>query len=202
MGDYKLPPDGVAGHGTTPPERVAHGRIRPFLNGNGRVGRLNVFKACRVTRSRPSSSRTTGVADHRGLARWDGERGGLRDACLSAQDPLRERPGCHRAPRPDRAWAGRPIAAQPRPTPPTHHTRPGVHRAEGEPGGRPSPVRSTRGRASGTEPSPTAHGTVKGREGDLCGAHAPRKQRYPRIRRASSSAARSRPMRSVESIRS
>ena len=76
MGDYKLPPDGVAGHGTTPPERVAHGRIRPFLNGNGRVGRLNVFKACRVTRSRPSSSRTTGAltieASRDGMARGAG----------------------------------------------------------------------------------------------------------------------------------
>ncbi|MDO4443503.1 MAG: Fic family protein [Slackia sp.] len=113
VGDYKRLPNEVAGRPTTPPERVAadmtelfrwYGttdrsfedivefhvrfeRIHPFQDGNGRVGRLVMFKECLANGIVPFV-----VADdmkffyYRGLAEWDGERGFLLETCRAAQD--------------------------------------------------------------------------------------------------------------------
>ena len=117
VGDYKKLPNEVAGRPTTPPEEVASAlrglldayqpsrthsfdeilrfhvcfeRIHPFQDGNGRVGRLVMFKECLSSGLVPFI-----VADdmkffyYRGLSEWDGEKGYLTDTCLAAQDRLK-----------------------------------------------------------------------------------------------------------------
>ena len=114
VGDYKVLPNEVSGMPTTPPEEVpmaikallaayephrAHDfegivdfhvrleRIHPFQDGNGRVGRLVMFKECLANGITPFI-----IADdmkgyyYRGLNEWDDERGFLMGMCLSAQD--------------------------------------------------------------------------------------------------------------------
>lgn len=62
-------------------------RIHPFQDGNGRVGRLILFKECLKYNIVPFI-----IEDHlklyyyRGLKEWDSEKGFLIDTCLSAQD--------------------------------------------------------------------------------------------------------------------
>ena len=114
VGDYKKIPNEVGGMSTTLPEEVAQRmkellkeyndkkeksfedildfhvkfeRIHPFQDGNGRVGRLILFKECLKYNIVPFI-----IDDHlkmfyyRGLKEWDYEKGYLIDTCLSAQD--------------------------------------------------------------------------------------------------------------------
>ena len=114
VGDYKKTPNEVGGMNTTLPEEVAQRmkellkeyndkkeksfedildfhvrfeRIHPFQDGNGRVGRLILFKECLKYNIVPFI-----IDDHlkmfyyRGLKEWDYEKGYLIDTCLSAQD--------------------------------------------------------------------------------------------------------------------
>lgn len=62
-------------------------RIHPFQDGNGRAGRLIMFKECLKYNIVPFI-----IEDHlklfyyRGLKEWDDEKGYLTDTCLTAQD--------------------------------------------------------------------------------------------------------------------
>lgn len=114
VGDYKKLPNEVGGRPTTSPEQVADDmyelikrytekasvsfddildfhvqfeRIHPFQDGNGRVGRLIMFKECLKHNIVPFI-----IGDdmkmyyYRGLAEWDHINGYLTDTCLFAQD--------------------------------------------------------------------------------------------------------------------
>ncbi|GEM_PF-6192 len=66
-------------------------RIHPFQDGNGRVGRLILFKECIKYNIVPF------IIDdehkmfyYRGLSNWTDERGFLRETCLSVQDKFKE----------------------------------------------------------------------------------------------------------------
>ncbi len=117
VGEYKKMPNEVGGRATAPPEEVAERmkallkaynaspqktfdellqfhvdfeRIHPFQDGNGRVGRLILFKECLRCGIVPFI-----LADdkklyyYRGLAEWDTEKGFFRDTCLAAQDQFK-----------------------------------------------------------------------------------------------------------------
>ena len=114
VGDYKLLPNEVGGMTTTLPENVANEmeallaayepcaehsledildfhvrfeRIHPFQDGNGRVGRLVMFKECLANGIVPFIITDDMKAFYyRGLSEWDSERGYLTDTCLAAQD--------------------------------------------------------------------------------------------------------------------
>lgn len=66
-------------------------KIHPFQDGNGRIGRLVMFKECLKWNIVPFI-----ITDelkyfyYRGIKNWNTERGFLRDTCLSAQDEMRE----------------------------------------------------------------------------------------------------------------
>lgn len=118
VGDYKKVPNEVGGKETTPPEKVAeemhrllseynrsdatkvlddlldfHYRfesVHPFQDGNGRVGRLILFKECLKYNIVPFIiSDDLKLFYYRGLQNWSSERGYLRDTCLTAQDRLK-----------------------------------------------------------------------------------------------------------------
>ena len=113
-GDYKKLPNEVGEMHTTPPEEVSgkmkellneynvkeeksledildfhvkFEKIHPFQEGNGRVGRLIMFKECLKYDIVPFIIEDDlKMFYYRGLAEWDIERGYLRDTCLTAQD--------------------------------------------------------------------------------------------------------------------
>ena len=118
VGDYKKIPNEVGGKETTAPERVAaemktllaeynaekaknfdelldfHYRfasIHPFQDGNGRVGRLLLFKECLRNGIVPFIiTDELKLFYYRGLQNWPTERGYLRDTCLTAQDQFKK----------------------------------------------------------------------------------------------------------------
>lgn len=118
VGDYKRLPNEVGGIETTAPENVANEmkemlrwyngksvktlddlldfhcrfeRIHPFQDGNGRVGRLILFKECLANDIVPFI-----ITDdlkyfyYRGLQNWPQIPGYLRDTCLTAQDSYKD----------------------------------------------------------------------------------------------------------------
>lgn len=118
VGDYKLVENEVGGTAAALPENTAfemkellkeynakteitfddildfHVRfekIHPFQDGNGRVGRLIMFKECLKHNIVPFIiTEELKMFYYRGLRNWNSERGFLRDTCLSAQDEMKE----------------------------------------------------------------------------------------------------------------
>ena len=117
VGDYKRRPNEVGGMATALPEEV-HGRmaalledyngsgekaledlidfhvrferIHPFQDGNGRVGRLILFRECLKHGIVPFIiDERHKLYYYRGLKEWQRERGYLMDTCLSAQDQFK-----------------------------------------------------------------------------------------------------------------
>ena len=114
VGDYKRLPNEVGGIDTTSPENVQkemkvllagynskkvkslediielHQRfesIHPFQDGNGRVGRLIMFKECLANGHVPFIiTEDLKFFYYRGLKEWNNVRGYLIDTCLTAQD--------------------------------------------------------------------------------------------------------------------
>ena len=114
VGDYKRLPNEVGGNETTAPEDVhremrallkgyngkkrksfediidLHQRfeaIHPFQDGNGRVGRLVMFKECLANGYVPFIiTEELKMFYYRGLREWSNVRGYLLDTCLTAQD--------------------------------------------------------------------------------------------------------------------
>ena len=114
VGDYKKLPNEVGGMHTIPPEEVSgkmkellneynvkeeksledildfhvkFEKIHPFQDGNGRVGRLIMFKECLKYNIIPFIIEDDlKMFYYRGLTEWETEKGYLRDTCLTAQD--------------------------------------------------------------------------------------------------------------------
>lgn len=114
VGDYKRLPNEVGGKETTLPEAVAPAmkalltsyattepkslevllafhvafeQIHPFQDGNGRVGRLILFKECLKHNIVPFIiDERLKLFYYRGLQMWDTEKEYLLDTCLTAQD--------------------------------------------------------------------------------------------------------------------
>ena len=62
-------------------------RIHPFQDGNGRVGRLIMFKECLKYNIVPFIIEDNlKMFYYRGLKEWNNEKGYLTDTCLTAQD--------------------------------------------------------------------------------------------------------------------
>ena len=117
IGDYKKIPNEVGGMETTPPEEVSkkikellveynsknkktledildvHVKfesIHPFQDGNGRVGRLIMFKECLNYNIVPFIiDESLKLFYYRGLKEWNREKGYLTDTCLTAQDSFK-----------------------------------------------------------------------------------------------------------------
>ncbi len=114
VGDYKQRPNEVGGEETCAPEKVVaemkkllakynakskktfediiefhqnFEKIHPFQDGNGRVGRLIMFKECLANNIVPFIiEEEIKFYYYRGLKEWNNERGYLIETCLSAQD--------------------------------------------------------------------------------------------------------------------
>ena len=114
VGDYKKLPNEVGGMNTALPEEVSDRmkallaeyngkkektfedildfhvkfeRIHPFQDGNGRVGRLIMFKECLKYNIVPFIIEDNlKMFYYRGLKEWINEKGYLMDTCLTAQD--------------------------------------------------------------------------------------------------------------------
>ena len=66
-------------------------RIHPFQDGNGRIGRLILFKECLNHGIVPFIiTDQLKMFYYRGLSEWTSERGYLRDTCLTAQDEMKK----------------------------------------------------------------------------------------------------------------
>lgn len=117
VGDYKMIENEVGGSETVKPEDVAtemkalladynskseitfddilnfHVRfesIHPFQDGNGRVGRLIMFKECLKHNIVPFIiTEELKMFYNRGIKEWKNERGYLRDTCLTGQDAMK-----------------------------------------------------------------------------------------------------------------
>ena len=118
VGDYKKLPNEVGGMETASPEEVSDRikvllreyngkeekqfedildfhvrfeRIHPFQDGNGRVGRLIMFKECLKYNIVPFIIEDNlKMYYYRGLKEWNNEKGYLIDTCLTAQDRYKE----------------------------------------------------------------------------------------------------------------
>lgn len=117
VGDYKKLPNEVGGKQTCKPEDVkvemkklinaynssdktlenilnfhfCFERIHPFQDGNGRVGRLLMFKECLANNIVPFIiDEQHKMFYYRGLKEWQTEKGYLIDTCLSCQDKYKE----------------------------------------------------------------------------------------------------------------
>ena len=118
VGDYKKLPNEVGGMATTAPEEVSNElkkilkeyktkknksledildfhvkfeRIHPFQDGNGRVGRLIMFKECLKYNIVPFIIEDNlKMFYYRGLKEWNEEQGFLKDTCLTAQDRYKQ----------------------------------------------------------------------------------------------------------------
>lgn len=118
VGDYKRLPNEVGGQETCPPEAVHkelktlltdyyHNRqqtfenilnfhvrfeqIHPFQDGNGRVGRLLMFKECLANNIVPFIiTDELKIYYYRGLREWGHINGYLTDTCLTAQDQYKD----------------------------------------------------------------------------------------------------------------
>lgn len=114
VGDYKKLPNEVGGMDTVLPEEVANKmkallaeynareektfedildfhvkfeKIHPFQDGNGRVGRLIMFKECLKYNIVPFIIEDNlKMFYYKGLKEWSNEKGYLMDTCLMAQD--------------------------------------------------------------------------------------------------------------------
>ena len=118
VGDYKRLPNEVGGADTTLPENVhkemkallkaynskkqksfdaildwhyCFEAIHPFQDGNGRVGRLILFKECLANGYVPFIiTEELKMFYYRGLQQWNHIKDYLRDTCLTAQDNYKE----------------------------------------------------------------------------------------------------------------
>lgn len=118
VGAYKKVPNEVGGRDTTPPQEVPEAmeqllteyhsnrekqledlidfhvrfeHIHPFQDGNGRVGRLILFKECLRYGVVPFVIQDDlKMFYYRGLSQWGRENGYLLDTCLAAQDRFKK----------------------------------------------------------------------------------------------------------------
>lgn len=118
VGEYKSRSNEVGGNKTCPPEKVTEEikkllanynkkqtktindiikfhkdfeTIHPFQDGNGRVGRLILFKECLANNIVPFIIEDKfKLYYYRGLKEWNTERGYLTDTCLVAQDKYKK----------------------------------------------------------------------------------------------------------------